>query len=271
MSWWSNANYKNAHISLDEIIYFTSLNLKYLKKNYDNVILITDKGGEQLFKNLNWSNIYLELDSVPKKYSDVWALGKLFCYRKIIEFKEPFIHIDYDFFITKKIPEDILNKPIITQSKEHVDRPSMKGTYLLEYFRDSCPVKNFAKNLVSPTAYNCGIVGGTDLNFFDLYSQSSIEMILNPKNEKFWTKSKNIPYYALSVLAEQYYLSIASVFLNRKVTCFFEAFDNGQLIEKNEGWYRACNIDFFKKTGCIHLVGDQKIRQKDSISKTLES
>lgn len=274
MSWWSSADYKGPWASLEDIKYYTNINLKSIRKSYDKIILITDSNGKEIYKDLPWSEVWVELNDVPIKYSKIWCLGKLFAYRKILEKGEPFIHIDYDFFINKKIPDEILNSKVLVQSKEYVlggGHPLLdKATYFTDYFYKSCPVRNFAQNIKSDLAYNCGIIGGTDLNFFDFYIKSSIDMILNPKNEKFWLESNHLPYYTLPCLSEQYYLGVCSLFLNRKVTCFFEAFDNGELIKNNEGWYRACNLDFFKKTGCIHLLGDQKKRLKNRIKDILE-
>lgn len=270
MSWWTKGNtHYDSYTKIEEILFYTEKNINLLRKNYDEINLITDDAGKNIFKNLKWSNIYTPLESISDKYSQVWCLGKLYAYQFLIQKNEPFMHIDYDFFIFNKLPNDVLSCNILTQSEESLSR--LFYVYNLDLFEKKCINKYLAKNIKTNIAYNCGIVGGHDINFFDFYSSTAIKMIEDTQNINLWSNKDNAKeYYTLPILAEQYYLAASAKFLNRKVDCLFNLLANDLLDEY--GMYDPANMNFFKKTGCIHPYGrGNKIRLKDKLNNLLSS
>lgn len=260
ITYWTNGNRYNKP-STDQILTYIENNIKFLRKNYENINLITDLNGSYFFKNLRWSNIYTPLEKIEKKYSNLWNFGKLYAYNFISKKNKPFIHLDYDFFILKKIPENVTSRGVFVQSKEVIDNPKY---YDIENFETKCKNKYFAQNLKLNFAYNCGIIGGTDLNFFDLYSESAIKLLEDIKNESFWFDccDKKCQYNAM--ILEQYYLAISSIFLNREVSCLFDILSK-DILNRNYGWYNPNDLGFLETAGCFHPFGDNKYKSKDLI------
>jgi hypothetical protein len=205
------------------------------KKYYNNVYLITDTEGKELFKDTNFTEIFNILDIVPKKYEDVWSLGKMYAIRHIASLKKQFCHSDMDFFIKKPFKENIMNAEAFAQSYEY--NPYLWGLYYrIELFNDLCKNKYLAtdafkqsdftlipersivlgKNLsqtnrfaFSPIPLCCGVLGGKNYDFFYEYSDTSIKMVEDPENEPYWMNpeisKKN--WGTKAIVAEQFYLA----------------------------------------------------------------
>lgn len=270
MSWWTKGNkHYSSYAKMEEILFYTEKNINLLRKNYDEINLITDNDGKNIFKNLKWSNIYTPLENISDKHSQVWCLGKLYAYQFLTQKNEPFMHVDYDFFIFNKLPNNVLSCGILTQSEESLSK--LFYVYNLDLFEKKCINKYLAKNIQTSVAYNCGIVGGHDINFFDFYSDTAIKMIEDDKNVDLWLNKNNAKdYYTLPILAEQYYLAASAKFLNRKVNCLFDLLAN-DLLDENK-MYSPRNMDFFERTGCIHPFGHHnKNYLKDKLNTLLSN
>jgi hypothetical protein len=267
MSWWTKCPklHELSKSKLEEVIFYTEKNINLLRKNYDEINLITDDAGKSIFKHLKWSNIYIPLNKVSEKYCNVWSIAKLYAYQFLVQKNESFFHIDHDFFITKKLPENVESANILAQSIENLN--VLSYIYEINLFKNECPNKYLANNIEINEAYNCGIIGGNDINFFNFYSETAIKMIEDKNNINFWLNEKNAKYYyTLPVLAEQYYLSASAKFLNRKVDCIFNLMAKELLNEYN--MYTPRNLDIFKKTGCIHPFG---VHNKDYLRDFLKT
>jgi len=212
MSYW-HTDLKSKFLNGDKFIYetikFIEVSANLIKNHYGNINLITDEIGQKYLSNIiNWTSINTCLKHLPKEYKKVWSLGKLEAIKNISKNKEPFLHIDHDVFILKKISEDLLNKSILLQS---YDRTPLKGP-LAHNFNLHCKNKQLISNECIPEKhYNCGIIGGTNFDFFYKFSKSSIDMVLDKQNEDFWIgdneKEYLFEYFSKALIAEQYYLA----------------------------------------------------------------
>lgn len=183
------------------------------KKHYCSVNLIGDKIGVNLLKHLDWSSVSDELEDLPDGYKDVWSLSKLKAYYIIAQKKESFFHIDFDFFLIKKLSPNIERSPVVFQHRETgLDRFLNYNTDIFHRDIKFLPLRkgaSFSGSEVKPVreAYNCGIVGGTDMLFFNLYSSLAIECVLSEENKQFWQNDSLMPI-TKATLAEQYYPSL---------------------------------------------------------------
>ena len=117
--------------------------LTQYKKYYNNIYFITDAEGKELFKDVKFTEIFNILDIVPKKYEDVWSLGKMYAIRHIASLKKQFCHSDMDFFIKKPFKENIINAEVFAQSYEY--NPDVWGLYYrIQLFNDLCKNKYLA-------------------------------------------------------------------------------------------------------------------------------
>ena len=215
--------------------------LYYAKQHYNEIHLITDYRGEELLKDIfSWSSITTELESLPREYKNVWSLGKIKSYDIIADRGDPFLHLDYDVFLVKELPIDLINADIFCQSIER----ECNIMYKLVEFEKYCINKFYEDKFKTNWAPNCGIIGGKDLDFFKKYAELALKSILAKENIEFW----GTPYYIhsdiKSCLAEQYYLAVASNIFNKKIKSLFSRSNY--------------NIKIHSKSGYVHLIRDAK-------------
>ena len=231
---------------LNRTLRFAEKSVDLTKKFYKNVNLITDTKGVNIFKNIGFKNVYNILDIVPEKYKDVWSLGKLYSIRYISSLKQHFAHMDFDFFITKRLSNDIEKSEIFVQSIEHNLRILKYG---IPIFEKKC--KRKYSNEKSNIAYNCGIIGGKNYEFFNEYASKAIEMVEDPENANLWVDEvKELAHWSKATLAEQYFFACL---LREKNIIPSLVFDNTYSIN-----YAPSDLKYFKNTGAFHLYGSHK-------------
>lgn len=207
--------------------------LYYAKQHYKEINLITDYAGEKMLKNVfNWHSISTELESLPKEYKDVWSLGKIKSYNMISKYGDPFLHLDYDVFLIKPLPEKLVQSDLFCQSIEE----NCYSRYQLYAFDKYCKNKfyPFEFDLQSEDwAPNCGIIGGKDLDFFQKYSDLVFKLVLDEENKMFWL-CHYLNSDKKSCIPEQYYLGLMSKFLNKKIETLFKVkFDKVRNLQRN--------------------------------------
>lgn len=228
-----------------------------IKKRYNEVYFITDYKGEEIFKDLGFTKIFTDLEDLPSEYSEIWCLGKLKSYNIISKIGDPFFHIDYDFVVQRKLPENIINAPILTQSKE-TRLEILK--YCLETINNYLPKKYLYQNIKPNLAYNMGIFGGSDLNFINAYSRSALDVVFDLDNKIFWTTPwNNFPcftFWSKSTFIEQYYFAVCLEFYNKKSECLIESICPESIDKFQE--YNNRKLDCYSKQKILHLHGNMK-------------
>lgn len=245
MSFWSIGN--NA---IKPAVVMTQKSVELIKRYYNGVHLITDEQGAETFKDIDWLSVSTELESLPKEYKDVWSLGKLKAFNIIANKHKPFMHIDYDFFLLRKVPDYIEQADVFFQSKE--DLAHFKS-YCLDSIYNECEELPFECNSRLSTAFNCGIIGGNNYDFFKKYTELSLETVLNSCNRDFWLgdiKDLRSKYDCFrpatkALLAEQYFGAYVCMLMNITPTLLI---DGPYYVDKHQN-------DLF-----IHLYGRFKAR-----------
>lgn len=179
-------------------------------KNYGNINLITSEEGKEFLKDLPYTSIEIFEEYVPNcnltlsdllnKYKNIWSLSKIFAYNQISNKSEKFFHIDYDVFLFKRLPENYENAKIVCQSFENEN--ILNELYNVVEFQESCKYKSIYNSNID-WAYNLGIVGGSDLEFFKFYFIECLNLLLN-NEERFWIESESDKS---SCLIEQYWFT----------------------------------------------------------------
>ena len=108
---------------------------------------------------------------IPDK---AWALAKIYTYSLQ---RQPFLHVDGDVFIWERFDESFVESPLVSQNLE-------VGFPFYNYFLESIQ-KNFVyvpmvfREEVEMPVYSCnaGVLGGTDINFFQLYTKEAIKFV----------------------------------------------------------------------------------------------
>lgn len=203
-----NAGYKNTagFLSFQDMIASTVLSIMVAKQHFKKIEFVTNEFGKRVFidKMKLPVDLNLAICSMDKVSKYWWGYGKIIAYS---EQKEPFVHLDNDVFFWSGIPEKIQYKKLIFQSKEFLDRPGF-GWYnhLKKVFAD-CPIKpqKIVDNEIFDYAYNCGICGGHELDFFQEWKNTSASYIFEPANQyTFFHKHKDMLIHE-NLFHEQYF------------------------------------------------------------------
>jgi hypothetical protein len=226
----------------------------FLKKHNYEAHLITDEYGKFLFKDLEWNSVDTSLESLPSVYSEVWSFGKIKSYNIISLKGDPFVHIDYDAFILKPLEKFVLESDVIIESKEICKH----RCYNKDIFHKKCKNKFFAINKYLDFAYNCGIVGGKNLDFFYNYSKSALDMLFDESNQSFWIdKQEGFRSFTKAILLEQYYLSSCLDYFNIHPFIFYKEMCKINNIKPRK--YYTPNDNFVNNTiGYVHFYGHFK-------------
>ena len=164
--------------SLDDFFQSFILSVNVARQHYPNIHFYTDDYGVELIKpyegQLNFTqvhNVLNDLDWLPKNW---WAFPKIYVYSLQ---KEPFMHLDNDFYLWDKIPDEVVkNHDIICQSHEPINWDFFKF-YLngLNHFRNHLP-KKMLDNHKYDQALNAGIYGAFNEKglgmFYSMYEES---------------------------------------------------------------------------------------------------
>jgi hypothetical protein len=252
-----------------------SVNLAWM--HFDEVELVTDNYGKTLLVNrlnLPFTSVIDVLDVVvPEHIKDLyWTFGKLWAYYLQ---EEPFIHIDYDVFLWKKLPEKILTAPMFGQNTE-------SEIWNLEFYRQGYKTLcGYLKRKPSDwvviyphiqdhdIAVNTGVIGGNNIKFLKKYASAAIEMLTSHENKESFEIISRIDAltggrlaHSCNVVTEQYLYS---------KLCFVDDEWNSMkfvLDEKNinsKGDYYSYLNSTCREIGYTHLIGHDAKRNADTM------
>ena len=228
-------------------------------RNYGNITLITTKKGKDFLGDLPYTNIELFEEQIPYEYKEVWSISKLFAYKQICKKNEPFLHIDYDVFLFKKLPDWYLNSDVVFQSIEKENQ--ITEFYNLDAFFRFCENKYLGnKDIIH--AYKMGLFGGNNINAIKFYVDEAFKLLFDEVNKSYWLNNKlTIAHCSRAVIIEQWYLVCCLDKLNIKGKALFKAWPTDE--EAVE--YGYCHVWGSKHDKVIHEKIDKKIKQYESI------
>ena len=169
--------------------------VKSAKLHFKNVVLVTDTWAwDNIFSKLDlpFDEVKLTLDSIDEN-TNMWAISKA---HAILEMNEPFLHIDSDVYIWEALDKKYLMSDILVQSNESSESDIQSDFYYSLYEIHNVYFKGTNTYLDNSNmserniyAYNCGVVGGTDVEFLRTWASqmieaaNSIDFIMPPSNE----------------------------------------------------------------------------------------
>lgn len=156
-----------------------ALSCLQLKQFYPDVVLYCDSVSATMLIDilkLPYSDVVVNLDVLNEYHPQLWALPKIYAYSQQ---EKPFLHVDGDVFIWQKFDEELLRSPLIAQNREIAT---------VFYEEMMCSLEStlafFPKEIISErelnnpiAAYNAGILGGTDLLFFEEFTRKAFEFV----------------------------------------------------------------------------------------------
>ncbi|MET3025095.1 DUF6734 family protein [Flavobacterium sp. UW10123] len=160
------------------------LSANQLAKFYKVELYTDQKGYEILIDKLQlpYHKVHVVLDELNHYHKSLWAMPKIKTYSLQ---NEPFLHVDGDVFIWKEFSEELLSGDFIAQNLE------ITTEYYEEMWKDIYPnlsyVPNEMKNYINNSsnyAYNMGIIGGNNYEYFKKYAAVSSAFVDN--NRPVW-------------------------------------------------------------------------------------
>jgi len=217
------------------------LSVETAKRHYPKTTLVTDREGARLLVDqlgLEFTTVSTALAALKDGDPHWWVLGKLCAYRAQTE---PFVHLDNDVFLWKRLPEAVERAPVFAQNPEWF--PLTGDSAYRAAFYDAV-IRSVAgwtpeewrwyTTRGNNQAVCCGILGGTAVEFLAYYADLAIRMIEHPKNRAAWTAIGNT--VSDNILLEQYFLAAclafhlrqtaSSPYCNIKARYLFESSDH---------------------------------------------
>ena len=174
---WFKNRYKKWYSEEFEILTLIT-SIKKSSEYYNNIILYTD---EQSKKYIESYNLPIQIKIVEENDSKLWVLNKISTYEKQTK---PFIHIDADCILLKKLPEEFKEAQIGFQSKED-----------FKYYKDR--LGDIKVN--TEDVFNFGIYVCNDLSINEKYCAGARNLAEKIKNIK--------PLLAYNTVVEQNYMA----------------------------------------------------------------
>lgn len=189
------------------------------KHGFETVFVGDDKAIE-LYKEIPFNHVLKFDDRINRVPKCMWSAGKLIALSMM---DEPAIHVDYDVFFLNPPIQTKLEKEIICFHTEKIWNKKWKSLY--DTYLDVAPTKTLE---IQPISYNCGLVGGTDINLIKKCANELIEHItLNyDKINTIYSETKKISgldfFHIPAVLLEQLWMFQLFTYYGQTISPYFD-------------------------------------------------
>lgn len=241
------------------------LSLRLARRHYPHTALVTDSAGKALLVDdlgLSFESVSTELDCLRDADPSLWALGKLIAYSVQ---DEPFVHLDTDVFLWRALPGRLTSAPVLAQHPERwaAGDPDGGPRVIEQAFARAglgLPAEwEWARSRWGQTVFeaNCGIVGGTNVEFLRYYARLALELVLDPRRA---AALGPVPgKEGLNTLIEQFMLSACLDFHRSRLDSPFKGVHARYLFPSGE---TAFDARYARRLGFTHLLGDTKANER---------
>jgi hypothetical protein len=208
--------------SFEDFLYSWVLSVELSAQHYPDLELVTDTYGNSLLVEqlkLPFTSVTTVLDRVPEHVSSKhWSLSKIVAYAFQTE---PFVHVDADVFLWKRLPHRIEDAPIFGQNTDsqiwlnyHYTEPYFLMYKFLQVLPDGFTYEPRIFHQWD-TAICCGIVGGQNWQLIKGVGVKGVEVFYSEKNKPGWQIALSfdslwgdrVPSYGCISVIEQYGLA----------------------------------------------------------------
>jgi hypothetical protein len=236
------------------------LSVQTASRQFPDRVLITDRPGKKLLVDhlgLQFAEVSTELERLKDVDPGWWALGKLVAYSLQ---DQPFVHLDSDVFLWKRLPRHLVDSPVVTQYPEGFCdhdpnyRPQdIEWAFAQEATKLPLEWEWTRRDRNHFPAENCGILGGTHVEFLRYYAQTALDLALRPENAAAWSHLHDKRCY--NVVLEQFFLSACADFHVHEPTSPYHGVRINRLFNS---WEEAFDPNHAARIGFTHLVAGAK-------------
>lgn len=236
------------------------LSLETARRHYPDTVLITDRPGKKLLVDqlgLQFAEVSTELDRLDGVDPGWWALGKLVAYSLQ---DRPFVHLDSDVFLWKRLPRHLSESAVFTQYPEgfydhdpHYRPQDIEWAFSEHGAKLPAEWEWTRSNRRHFPAENCGILGGSRVEFLRYYAQAALDLALQPRNAAAWARLQDKRCY--NVVLEQFFLSACVEFHGSHSASPYVGVRVSRLFNS---WEEAFDPNYAARIGFTHLVAGAK-------------
>jgi hypothetical protein len=236
------------------------LSVETARRHYPSTALVTDADGARLLVDrlgLRFTTVSTALSALDDEDPEWWVLGKLWAYRQQ---REPFIHVDNDVFLWKRLSAKVERAPVCAQNPEFFPldedcwyRPNAYEQAIRAVSGWAPEEWQWSTSRRMGKAVCCGILGGTATDFLSYYADVAIRMIQHPRNRAAWA-ALGSPV-GDNILVEQYLLAACLEFHRNRPGSPYKGVDAAYLFESTD---QAFDERRAARVGYTHLIGAAK-------------
>jgi hypothetical protein len=236
------------------------LSVSAASRHYPDTVLITDQPGKKLLVDqlgLRFSHVSTELERLNNADPGWWALGKLVAYSLQ---DRPFIHLDTDVFLWKALPRCLTESPVCAPYPEafsehgpHYRPQDIEWAFAQEALKLPPEWVWVRTNRNHFPAENCGILGGSDVEFLRYYAQTAVDLVMRPENAAAWSRLADKRSY--NIVLEQFFLSACAEYHRFHPTSPHRGVQVSHLFSS---WEYAFDPNYAARMGFTHLVAGAK-------------
>jgi hypothetical protein len=168
------------------------LSVECCSKIYGKPHLYTDDAGKHFLVDqlgLDFDSVDLSLNDLNGNNPKFASLGRTFA---VGMQTEPFIHIDYDFLLFEKIPEELVKNGVLLERCKYItlekDKRPDNPPCCPEYLEKANLLPEWWNSFKKKKEYNyaqLGIMGGSNIEYFRKFSQTVFD-IINSNPSEYW-------------------------------------------------------------------------------------
>ena len=237
------------------------LSVETARRHYPETWLYTDDLGARILVDglgLPFTHVSTELNALADHDPGWWALGKIYTYHLQTG---PFVHLDSDVFLWKRLPPHLEQADVLAQSPEYFIpgascyRPECFEQTLQNATSGWLPEEwMWYRRMYWPQrAESCGILGGTHTDFIRYYADCSLRLIEHPANQYGWRHFED--KLGNMILIEQYLLSACIEYHKADPRSPFAGVGIQYLFNTPDDLF---NPDCAAQVGYTHLIADAK-------------
>jgi hypothetical protein len=247
------------------------LSLETAKQHYPETYLYTDDTGADLLVErlgLQFTCVSTALNALAGHDPGWWSLGKLYAYRLQ---RSPFVHIDNDVFLWKRLPERVERANVFAQNPEPFTRgashyqPERVEEALLRQSNGWLPQewRWYMQWCQGQRGECCGIIGGTRPDFICHFADQAIQMVEHHSNDRGWSLLQNPFPHMIAI--EQYFLAACVEYHRHHAASPYYGIAIEYLLAAITDLFRP---DCAAHVGFTHLLGG--VKRHPELAKRLE-
>lgn len=238
-----------------------ALSLQTASRHYRPTVLYTDDAGARLLVDragLEFDQVVTSLNALSRHDPEWWATGKLYAYRAQ---RQPFVHIDSDVYLWRRLPEHLERAPLLAQNPEFFTPGASYyepetceaalaadgGGWLPEEWRW------YRASARGQRGENCGIFGGQRIDFIRHYATQALRTVEDPANRRSWQTLDRKSNH--TVVLEQYLLAACIDYHRGRAESPYCDIDIAYLFESmDDAFFSDKAVQF----GYTHLIANAK-------------